>query len=176
MIGETRGWRYGLVVVSCVAVVLLVVQLRIDRVLGPPGIVGLELAGGPARAMEIVGAWSPGARAAAAFGLGLDFLFALAYAAALGGWCLVLSRGGRLTQRIGLAGAVAAAGAGALDTVENVALAHVILGGATRPWAALATVCAVPKFALAGLAVLMLVVLLILRVSGRGGEGRVSGL
>jgi len=146
-------------VLATVTVILLGVQVVLDRALAPYGIVGLELAGTPGRAGLILVAWGSRGATVAALGLGLDYLFALAYAATLALACGALagatSRG--LWHRLGIWLAWGALAAGAFDLVENTAIAMMLLRGELAPWAAVATACALPKFLLAGLAVLYVV-------------------
>ncbi len=152
--GDLRGPLFG--GATSLAVVLLGIQVVLDRSLAPYGIVGLELAGTAERAGLILVAWGCGGRTAAAFGLGLDMLFALTYATALALACDAVAGppGTGVRHRVGLWLAWGALAAGALDLVENVALALMLLGGHLAPWAGVATVCAVPKFILVALALL----------------------
>jgi len=147
-------------VLATVTVILLGVQVVLDRALAPYGIVGLELAGTPERAGIILVAWGGRGTTVAAFGLGLDFLFALAYAATLATACSALAGASahRVWSRLGIWLAWGALAAGAFDLVENTAIAMMLLQGELSPWAAVATTCAVPKFLLAGLAVLYVTV------------------
>ena len=140
-------------VLSAVTVLLLGVQVFLDRSLQPYGIVGLELAGTAERAGLILVAWGDAGRVAAAFGLGLDMAFAVAYAGTLAMACeAVAGTGSGLRRRLGRGLAWGVVAAGLLDLVENVALARVLLAGDLVPWARIAAVAAVPKFLLVGAA------------------------
>jgi len=143
-------------VLATATVILLGVQVVLDRALAPYGIVGLELAGTPKRAGIILMAWGSQGATVAAFGLGLDYLFALAYAATLAMACGTLAGASsrRFWHRLGVWLAWGALAAGCFDLVENTAIAVMLLRGWLSPWAAMATASAVPKLLLAGLAVL----------------------
>ncbi len=91
--------------------------------------------------------------------MGLEFLFALLYAFATAGACLVVGR--RLRQRgwrrlgaFDVPLAWIAIAAGLFDWGENVALAIVLLDRPASPWTEIAFACAVPKFTLIAVAVL----------------------
>ncbi len=123
----------------------------------PLGIVSFELAGTPAKAAEILASWDAFAQRLAAFGLGLDYLFMLAYASALSLACWAsgdLLKPHRfplasLSTALILAPWVAAA----FDALENTALALILIGGRMDAvWPALARFCAIIKFALLFLA------------------------
>lgn len=125
----------------------------------PNGIVSFELAGSVANAQAIIDSWDARARLYAAFGLGLDYLFMVSYALAIGLGCLRAAgvMGRRWPQGAGLgrllAGGLAAAAL--LDAVENFALTKMLLAGAaSAPWPALAAGCAAVKFVLIGLGLL----------------------
>jgi len=149
-----RGTLFA--VLSGLTVLLLGIQVVLDRELAPHGIVGLELAGSAERAGLILLSWGWEGRTVAAFGLGLDMLFAVAYAATLALACeaVALTREGGFRYRLGIWLAWGVLGAGILDLVENTALAQMLLGGHLSPWALVATLCAVPKFLLVALALL----------------------
>ncbi len=164
---ELRGRVFT--ALATLTVILLGVQVVLDRALAPYGIVGLELAGTPERAGVILMTWGNQGATAAAFGLGLDYLFALAYAATLAMACGALARraAGGVLHRLGIWLAWGSLAAGAFDLVENTAIAMMLLEGQLAPWAAVATACAVPKFLLAGLAVLYVIVRVVLIPIGR---------
>lgn len=117
----------------------------------PFGIVSFELAGSPAQAQAILASWDAQAKLYAAFGLGFDYLYMLAYSAVIGLGCLlaavtIKNRGWPLT---GL-GAPLAWGmwlAALFDAVENMALTSILLVNATDSvWPAVARQCAILKF------------------------------
>jgi hypothetical protein len=149
-----------------VAVVMFVVIASLDSQLDEGGTVALEVAGSSERAEEITTAWrNDGHLENAAFIDGIDFPFALVYAAALAGLCVAASAAFRKRghQRLAAAGTIAAWVA---STIVNLALAVVLLDGPASPWPAIALASAIPKFA--GTAVALIYVL-------AGGAGAIVG-
>lgn len=125
----------------------------------PNGIVSFELAGSAASAQAMIDSWDTRARLYAAFGLGVDYLFMVSYALAIGLGCAraagVLGRRWRWAARMGHVLAWGLLPAALLDAIENLALTRMLLAGAaTAPWPALAAVCAAIKFALIALGLL----------------------
>jgi hypothetical protein len=123
----------------------------------PLGIVSFELARTPQASAAILASWDASAQRFAAFGLGLDYLFMLAYAGALALACLkaaaVLQRCRWPLSGWGRYAAWGVAAAALLDAIENVALSVILLGQQPlAPWPQLAAVCAALKFALLFLA------------------------
>ncbi len=119
----------------------------------PMGIVSYELAGSVEKATAILASWDAAAQRAAAFNLGLDYLFMLAYGLAFSLACWMAgdalrARGWPLAS---LAGPLATGAwlAAAFDAVENFALTSMLLvGAASAPWPEIARVCAWLKFTL----------------------------
>lgn len=132
--------------------VLLVANGPLATPAAPQGIVSLELAGSAERAAAILASWAPPQREAAAFGLGLDFLFLLLYPVAISLACRIVAfrieprrpRWARLGRAIALAVPLCVA----LDAVENAALWRMLQLGPTGPWPLMAAICAGPKFGL----------------------------
>ncbi len=130
-----------------------IVDAPLQNPSAPSGIVSFELAGSVAKAQGMIDSWDTEAQHYAAFGLGLDYLFMVSYALAIGLGCLraadVLGR--RWIRLAGL-GRLLAWGMGVaalLDAVENFALMKMLLAGAaSAPWPALAAGCAAIKFGL----------------------------
>jgi len=130
-------------------------NLANDR--APYGIVSFELAGNTEKAGAILTSWNESARISAAFNLGLDYVFMLAYAASIGLGCLLA---GETLARRGwpLAGLGAWLGWGLIlaaicDAIENWALWHVLNSlpgpGMLDPrFPSLARACALIKFGL----------------------------
>jgi hypothetical protein len=119
----------------------------------PAGIVSFELAGTSSKAQIILNSWNTRAKLFAAFGLGFDYLYMLAYSTAISLGCLFASS--EIRERnwpFGLFGAPLALGiwlAAVFDAVENLALAFILLGGASSDiFPAIARVCALVKFGL----------------------------
>ena len=126
----------ALILLAAVSVSLLAVIMVLDRPLrtpaAPDGIVSFEFSGSAENARRIIDSWSADARRAAAMSLGLDYLFLIAYAAAIALACGMVgtaleTRGSRLgTWGHGIAWAQWVAAA--CDMVENLILL-LLLGG-----------------------------------------------
>jgi hypothetical protein len=135
---------------------LMVMMSRIGNPLitkaAPSGIVSFELAGSVPGAQRIIESWDDRARLYAAFSLGLDFLYLVAYSTTIGLACVWATSVIRSHDwPLAGAGILLAWGqwvAALLDAVENIALLTVLLGPVVEPWPAIALGCAVPKFAL----------------------------
>ena len=165
-------------------VVLTLVVMASLQVLGGPlttedapmGILSFEFAGEISKAQSMVESWGQQGQVYAGLNLGLDYLFLVAYASAIGLGCVLISR--RWVRQVAF---VAWLGIGLgwgqwlaalLDGVENYALIRVLLGSASEAWPVLARWCAVPKFLLvgAGLVYIFLGIVLSMVVGRRGGE------
>lgn len=148
------GVAFGGVTALALAVwlVLVVAGGPLITSAAPRGIVSLELAGSAERAAAILASWGPPQREAAAFGLGLDFLFLLLYPVAISLACRLVAlriepqrpRWARVGQAIALAVPLCVA----LDAVENAALWRMLQLGPTGPWPMISAICAAPKFGL----------------------------
>jgi hypothetical protein len=118
----------------------------------PSGIVSFELAGSTAKASAIIASWGQRAQLYAAFGLGFDYVFMLAYAATISLACLwaadVLRAHGWPMAWLGVPLAWGVWLAAALDAIENLALGVLLLEAVQSPWPAIARWCATFKFAL----------------------------
>ncbi len=118
----------------------------------PQGIVSFELAGSLGKAKWILASWDAHARLYAAFGLGIDYIFMLLYSTTIGLACLwagdVLHAMRWPLSGLGVGLAWGQWLAAALDALENVALAILLLQGLAHGWPELARLCAVLKFAL----------------------------
>ncbi len=143
--------------------ILLLVFQGLDAPLktsvSPAGIVSFELAGRASKAESILASWDTRAQLYAAFGLGLDYLFMVAYASTLSLAALLVGEkhGGAfasLAPRVAW-GAFAAA---ILDAVENLALWRILTHQAMSTCAPLAAFCASLKFTLVILALLFALV------------------
>ena len=123
----------------------------------PSGIISFELAGSVEKAGAILTSWNEPARLSAAFNLGLDYLYMVAYALAIGLGSLVasevLARSSWPLARLGPWLGWALILAAACDAMENGAL-WVVLNSSPGPgmldyrWPALARWCALIKFGL----------------------------
>lgn len=142
---------------------VLMVWLRVlDRPLqtesAPQGIVSYELAGTLDRAQAILDSWGANGRVYAGLSLGIDYLFMVAYAGAIGLGCALI--GGRLSsrrKRLGALSGLLAWGlivAGLLDALENFSLIQTLLGSTETLWPPIARWSATGKFLLIGLGLL----------------------
>ena len=99
--------------------------------------------------------WGERGRVYAGLNLGLDYLFMVAYAGAIGLGCALvadrLAGGNSLLSLVGRALAWGQFGAALLDAIENYALIRLLLGSEGAVWPALAKWCAFFKFAIVAL-------------------------
>lgn len=132
---------------------------------GGPGIIPFEIAGSLARAREILADWGAAGRETARLSLYLDFVFLAAYGAffALATVALrdlALRRGWRRLAPPRALVMALPAGAAGLDVLENIFLLMAVneIGGAVAP--RLAAVFAAGKFALLGVTLAYILVVL----------------
>jgi hypothetical protein len=163
-------------------VVLTIVVMVSLQVLGGPltteaapmGIISFELAGDISKSQSMVESWGQQGQVYAGLNLGLDYLFMVAYASAIGLGCVLVSRSwAKKVAFVASVGAVLSWGqwlAALLDAVENYALIRLLLGSADKLWPVLAQWCAVPKFLLvgAGLVYIILGAILVMIVGRKG--------
>ena len=140
-----RAWLFLplLVITSLVtsAMVLVGRPLSENKAVAPDGIISYELARDTSESRAILDAWGEKRRVRAAFSLGLDFLFILAYATTTSLGCVMASglfagqtfAGRRLLALLGIALAWGQAVAGILDGVENTALMVMMLDSVSEP-------------------------------------------
>jgi len=141
-----------LVLTLLLMIVLNVVGAPLSTDAATNGIVSFELAGSVSQAHRIIDSWDNATRIRAAFSLGLDFLFLVAYSTTIALACawaagVIRARGWPLAS----AGILLAWGqwlAALLDAVENTALVIILFGSVTEPWPQIARWCAVFKFVL----------------------------
>lgn len=160
------GQRRAFIPLLALTVILMASLQALGRPLttaaAPAGIVSFEVAGDLSDAQRMLESWGPIGRIYAGLNLGLDYLFLVVYASAIGVGCVLVSR--RLSgwrNVLGTVGIVLAWGqvaAGLLDGIENYALIQVLLGTDQGVWPVVARWCAVPKFLIvaAGLAYLVI--------------------
>lgn len=115
----------------------------------PSGIVSFELAGSPEKSTQILSSWDSNAKLFAAFGLGLDFLFMVVYAATISLACLMAStKHSGWFSRLGAWFGVGVFLAAMFDTIENICLWNLLNGNISPVWSILAFWCATFKFTL----------------------------
>lgn len=113
----------------------------------PMGIVSFELAGTPQKADAIIQAWDARARLFAAFSLGLDYLFLLAYGLVISlGVLMVAGKEGGKFAKISAYVGWGVLLAALLDAIENFALWRLLSGSATEFCPRLAAISATAKF------------------------------
>ncbi len=143
-----RGQRHAFAILAPLTVAVMVALDAIGRPLmtdaAPLGIVSFEFAGDVATATRMLEGWGEAGRVRAGLSLGLDYLFLVLYASAIGLGCL------RVARPAGPALAWGQIGAALLDAVENFALIRLLLGSDNAVWPTLAWGCAAVKFALVG--------------------------
>ncbi len=148
-----QSWHRWLTLSTIViAAAMLVVDQQLKTQHAPLGIISLQLAGSTTAARLVVFDWHPKERLAAAFGLGLDYLFLLSYSVwiflgcrwSAERWVKSNPSRGRLFAWLAW-GAILAA---VLDAVENVILLLFLQSDGKSVLYPLAFWCAVPKFLL----------------------------
>ena len=153
-------WRVRVWIFAAVGAILLMVGMQLlsgalvtDA--APAGIVSYEFAGSLPAARAILDSWNADARVHAGLSLGLDYLFLVLYALAIGLGCTLVA--GALEQRapflarVGLLLGWGLLVAALLDALENYALIRMLLGSDGAAWPAVASAAAGPKFALVAL-------------------------
>lgn len=140
----------------------------------PSGIVSFELAGDISSANKILMSWGQNGMVCAGLSLGLDYLFLIVYAGAIGLGCIMVSQG--LPRRYswfittGVVLAWAQLGAAILDALENFSLAQLLLGSQKEIWAVLALWCAIPKFCIVALGLLFISVGVFIRLGDKSNN------
>jgi hypothetical protein len=135
---------------ALVGAAMLAVDMPLRTSAAPNGIVSYEMIWSRAGADTVLGSWDARAKAYAAFGLGLDYLFLVLYSTAMFMACRsVAHRVEPVRPALGRAGlrlALAMPVAGACDAVENLGLFFLLLGTASDGWAPVASGFASVKF------------------------------
>ncbi len=153
--GQRRAFVFFTLLALLVMTSLQVLGRPLKTELAPMGIVSFEFAGEISSAQSMVDSWGSQGQVYAGLNLGLDYLFIVSYAGAIGLGCVLVGRNvskmkpgwvGCLGVGLGWGQLVA----GLLDAVENYALIRVLLGSAGELWPAAARLCATSKFLLVG--------------------------
>lgn len=174
--GQKRAFIAWVVLTLVVMVILQVLGGPLTTDAAPMGIISFELAGELSKAHGMLASWGQEGQVYAGLNLGLDYLFMLAYATAIGLGCVLVSRAwAKKAAFVAWVGAVLSWVlwlAALLDAVENYALIRLLLGSTEEAWPTLARWCAMPKFLLvrAGLVYVLLGAILVMIVGRRGRE------
>jgi preprotein translocase subunit SecG len=154
------GWipenkqRRVFIVLFIFTIALMLVMTTIGEALinetAPSGIISFELAGDLESAQQMIDSWNNQSQIRAGLSLGLDYLFLVAYAAAISLGCALVARnlsfnGGSL-GRVGYILAWLLPLAALLDTIENYALIRLLFGSEQGYWPSIARWTAIPKF------------------------------
>ena len=115
----------------------------------PSGIVSFELAGTPSKADAIIQAWDASAQLFAAFGLGLDYLFMIAYGLTISlGVLMAASKQGGSFEKVGNYVGWGVLVASLFDASENFFLWQILIGEGFSFYPRIAAVSATLKFIL----------------------------
>ncbi len=163
--------KKALIVFGITTLILLIIISIIDQPLKnihSGGIIAFELAGSFERSQEILDSWDYNAKLFAAFSLGIDYFFMLAYSLFLSLSIFKLSKRfinrKRWYSQLGIYLAWAQFAAAIFDAIENYFLLRLLLGSQTEIFSSLAFYSASIKFILIVLGFLYIVLSLILRI------------
>jgi hypothetical protein len=157
---ERPGLVFLLLLTGMVAVMipLTIVSQPLKTGAARDGIISYELAANSINASKIIQSWDDSVRLHAAFSLGLDYLFLVAYSTTIGFACVwaasVLGRWRPALLTIGLVVAWGQWAAALFDATENTALITMLFGAVSDLLATLALVAAILKFALTSIGLL----------------------
>ena len=168
--GQKRAFVPLVVLTLVVMAGLQVFDGPLKSEVAPSGIVSFEFVGELSDAQSMVESWGQEGQVCAGLSLGLDYLFLVAYASAIGLGCVLVGRSlSKGNEIVGLLGVVLAWGqlvAAVLDGVENYALIRVLLGSEQELWPAVARWCAVPKFLMVAIGLIYIIIGAIVVVAG----------
>jgi hypothetical protein len=160
--GQIRALIFFFILSLLAMVSLQVTGAHLITDVSPSGILSFEFAGELSAAQNMVNSWGQTGRVYAGLNLGLDYLFLLVYAFAIGLGCVLVAR--RLSPRttffanLGLLIAWNQLAAAFLDGVENYALIRVLFGTEMAVWPVVARWCAIPKFLIVGAGLIYVIV------------------
>ena len=150
---------------ALISLALFVVISKVDKPLqnelAPRGIVSFELAKKFDNSQTIIKSWDNRQKQYAAFSLGIDYLFLIAYSLLLAALIVKISRAlakrFKRLARLGYYLAMLQFAAAALDAVENFFLAQILFGSSRLWFSQYAFFCAALKFIIvaAGLAYIL---------------------
>ena len=149
-------------------VCLNVVGSPLTTKVAPYGIISFELAGNVTRANQILASWDHNAQLHAAFSLGFDYVFLLAYSTTIGLACVwtarILHDRDWPLEKMGIPLAWGQWLAAVLDAIENIALLVMLFGNVTNPLPQIAFWCAAVKFILVFLGIVYAIFGLVVRL------------
>ena len=152
--GQIRAFIFFFILSLLTMVSLQVTGAHLITEVSPSGILSFEFAGDLSAARNMVNSWGQTGRVYAGLNLGLDYLFLMAYAGAIGLGCVLVARSHSpkttFSANLGILIAWAQLGAALLDGIENYALIRVLFGTEMAVWPVVARWCALPKFAIVG--------------------------
>ncbi len=160
--GQIRAFIFFFILSLLAMVSLQVTGAHLITEVSPSGILSFEFAGELSAAQNMVNSWGQTGRVYAGLNLGLDYLFLLVYACAIGLGCVLVAR--RISLRtaffanLGILIAWAQVGAAMLDGVENYALIRVLFGTDQAVWPMIARWCAIPKFSIVGAGLIYVII------------------
>jgi len=144
-----------LIISGIISTILLIVLNTIDIPLqnsvAPNGIISFELAADYSESQEMIHSWNSKAKMYAAFSLGIDYLFLVAYGIFLSLLCAFLAFKVSLRKFFYNAGILISYGvllAAVLDAIENFALFKLLFGSSNEFYPLLASGSAIIKFML----------------------------
>jgi hypothetical protein len=174
--GQIRAFIFFFILSLLVMVSLQVTGVHLTTEISPSGILSFEFAGKLSAAQNMVKSWGQTGRMYASLNLGLDYLFLLVYACAIGLGCVLVARS--LSPRtaffanLGILIAWAQLGAALLDCVENYALIQVLFETEMAMWPVIARWCAFPKFSIVGAGLIYVIIgtilVVVLKVKKQG--------
>ena len=160
--GQIRAFIFFFILSLLVMASLQVTGAHLITKVSPSGILSFEFVGELSAAQTMVNYWGQTGRVYAGLNLGLDYLFLLVYACAIGLGCVLVARS--LSPRttflanLGILIAWAQLGAALLDCVENYALIRVLFGTELAVWPVVARWCAFPKFSIVGAGLIYVII------------------
>lgn len=142
-----------LTVTALLLTVMNVTGAPLETAAAPSGIISYELAGTVEQASAILNSWDSYARISAAFSLGIDYLFMVAYSTLFSLACVMaaqvfLHRNGGFITILGIMLAWGQWIAAVFDAVENLSLTIMLFNEPSGLWPQLAYTMAVMKFTL----------------------------
>ena len=160
--GQIRAFIIFFILSLLTMVSLQVTGAHLITKVSPSGILSFEFAGELSAAQNMVNSWGQTGRLYAGLNLGLDYLFLLVYACAIGLGCVLVARNcsPRTTflANLGILIAWAQLSAALLDCVENYALIQVLFGSELAVWPVVAKWCAFPKFSMVGAGLIYVII------------------